>query len=286
MKKSGTQVGTDLDNNNSCQDNDKKSRGWFFTINNPKIADDNEIEKHKSQVRYMRWVLEKGNECGTLHYHVIVYYKNPRVWPRRFFKRASDIKPIWDMNGVLKYTEKDDTHVDGPWEYGEKPEQGRRTDLEEIATKAVSEGLKKIADDHPAEFVRYHRGLKALIDSKLSHRTEKPKVLWLWGKSGTGKTKYAFDNYSEIYIKDGTPWWDGYEQQEVIVIDDFDGKWPFRDLLRLLDRYPYQGQVKGGYVKINSDIIITCEFPPERCWAAGNTLEQVLRRIDEVIEMK
>ena len=42
-------------------------------------------------------------------------------------------------------------------------------------------------------------------------------------------------------IKDGTQWWYQYEGQEAVVIDDFDKKWPFRDLLRPLDRYPNQG---------------------------------------------
>jgi len=77
-------------------------------------------------------------------------------------------------------------------------------------------------------------------------------------------------------------WWDGYEQQEAIIIDDFDGKWPYRDLLRLLDRYPYQGQFKGGYFKVNSPYIyITCEFAPSYFWQ-GNEYAQVFRRLKEV----
>jgi len=56
-------------------------------------------------------------------------------------------------------------------------------------------------------------------------------------------------------------------------------------LLRLLDKYPYQGQIKGGYVKINSNIIITCEFPPEYFWK-GNELAQITRRINKIFEKK
>ena len=86
-------------------------------------------------------------------------------------------------------------------------------------------------------------------------------------------------------MKDGTPWWDGYTNQDVILIDDFDGKWPFRDLLRLLDRYPYQGQIKGGYVKINSPhIYITCEFPPADIYQPGNELNQIIRRLDIILQ--
>ena len=44
--------------------------------------------------------------------------------------------------------------------------------------------------------------------------------------------------------------WDGYKQQEAIIIDDFDNTIPYRTLLRMLDRY---GQVNDGYEKLKSN---------------------------------
>jgi len=53
-----------------------------------------------------------------------------------------------------------------------------------------------------------------------------------------------------------------------------------------LDRYRYQGQVKGGYVNINSPFIyITCEHPPSYYWS-GNELDQITRRLTSVLEIK
>lgn len=114
----------------------------------------------------------------------------------------------------------------------------------------------------------------------------------------TTAQRQPVEKHKTYYIKDGTQWWDEYEQQEAIIIDDFDGKWPFRDLLRLLDRYPYQGQFKGGYVPINSPFIyITCEHPPDWFWGpmakapltgdrSANELAQMLRRIDEIVHVE
>jgi len=172
-------------------------------------------------------------------------------------------------------------------EAGTMSNPGKRTDLESVCTMVVEK--KKIEEnalEFPVTFVKYHKGITELMNLTRSNRTEKPTVIWLWGLAGVGKTRYASDRHSDRYIKDGTMWWNNYTQQEAIIIDDFDGKWPFRDLLRLLDRYEYQGQTKGGYVKINSPFIyITCEFPPTKYWRE-NELTQVTRRLDQILELK
>lgn len=184
--------------------------------------------------------------------------------------------------------------------------QGQRTDLivlrDGIKAKKTDEALlNELTSLQSVKCINTVRGIL------MKHRTTKPKVIWRWGLSGLGKTRWIKDKHGEenCYIKDGTKWWEGYNQEEAIIIDDFDGKWPFRDFLRLLDYGRYQGEVKGGHVKINSPYIyITCEFPPEHFYEdltgigigmevggntrpllsqnTDNTLKQVLRRIDEI----
>lgn len=258
---------------------DKKYRAWFLTINNP--TEPEIVTLRSDDWVYMVYQIEVGKK-GTEHLHAYLYYKNPRVWPKRKFPRAR-IEVVKKLDKARAYCMKEDTRISGPFEFGKIPEQGARNDLTEVA-EAVLSGTPvcTIATDNPGLYVRYHRGLQALAASQFKDRTAKPFVTWLWGLSGTGKTKEAFGDGASVYIKDGTMWWDNYRQQERVVIDDFDGKWPYRDLLRVLDRYPYQGQVKGGYVPLNSPyIFITCEFPPAQFWG-GNELDQVLRRLDIV----
>lgn len=172
------------------------------------------------------------------------------------------------------------------WESGLISEQGKRSDLEQVVDMIKNKKSKdEIAENFGSTFVKYHKGIECLINSMQKDRTEPPFVTWLWGKAGTGKTRTPVEKHVSHYIKDGTMWWNGYQQDEAIIIDDFDGHWPYRDLLRLLDRYKYQGQTKGGYVKINSPYIyITCEYPPSHFWS-GNELDQVLRRINSVAEV-
>lgn len=262
-----------------------KIRSTFFTLNNWTEAEENVLLSivHKNlESRYLLYQKEVG-ESGTPHLQGFMYFYNQinlstlnKLLPRASFSKPRCIK------ACILYCKKEKTRVEGPFEYGKMPEQGRRTDLEELSNKFLTMSVQNFIKEAPMEYVKYHRGLHALKSISTTHRSSPPSVSWFWGKSGKGKTRTAFETHDSVYMKDGTQWWDGYEQQTAIIIDDFDGKWNFRDLLRLLDRYPYQGQTKGGYVKINSPYIyITCEFAPTDYWD-DNDLEQITRRITEV----
>jgi Cdc6-like AAA superfamily ATPase len=41
---------------------------------------------------------------------------------------------------------------------------------------------------------------------------ENPTVCWIFGRTGTGKTKWVNENFRDLYWKDKTKWWDGYDK--------------------------------------------------------------------------
>lgn len=178
-----------------------------------------------------------------------------------------------------------------PYIWGEPVVKGERTDLIKIADDIIGgKTVLCIATENPVNYIRYNRGINAL--SVICNKPKKRmnlKVIWLYGKAGAGKTRWVMDNFINVYIKDGTQWWDGYTDDiDCVCIDDFDGRWPFRDLLRLLDIYPYRAQVKGGYVNINCEVIyITCDRKPEELFLSfsKHELDQLLRRISAVREV-
>jgi len=70
-------------------------------------------------------------------------------------------------------------------------------------------------------------------------------VLWSYGFR---EIKKKASEFNDIYWKDDTKWWDGYDKHESIVIDDFRASnIEFNHLLKLLDRYPMRIETKGGY---------------------------------------
>lgn len=45
-----------------------------------------------------------------------------------------------------------------------------------------------------------------------------------WGVSGAGKSHYVRTTYPEAFIKSNDIWWDGYDGEEVVIIEEFGPK--------------------------------------------------------------
>jgi len=75
-------------------------------------------------------------------------------------------------------------------------------------------------------------------------------------------------------------WWDGYSGQPVVVIDEFYGWLGYDFLLRLLDRYSFAVETKGGSVSFTSKLVIfTSNKPPSEWYRNIQDLGPLLRRI-------
>jgi len=263
-----------------------RHRSWCFTVNNFTKADQFAIEMLFLRCKFAV-VGEEVGEKGTPHLQGYVSLSSPLSLQlmKKYLPRAHLTVAMGSDDDNLKYCTKEGHNIK---QVGEPSVgQGSRTDIKELAQKIKDREIT-IEDcmfDYPELYVRYSRSLEKMFDAVMVPRDSPPEVHWRWGLAGVGKTVYCIEKHPCHFIKDGTPWWDKYTQQEAIIFDDFDNNIPFRTLLRILDRYVYQGQVKGSYVQVNSPYIyITCEFPPEHFWQ-GNELAQVLRRITSVQEI-
>lgn len=263
-----------------------RHRSWCFTINNWTPSDLLSVQSLMKDSCYAIVGKEVG-ESGTPHLQGYVRLSNAKTMyaVKKYLPRAHLELAKGNDDDNRKYCSKDG-------DYEERGEcgvgQGVRMDLREAAQVIQSRtvGLTEFMFSYPEIYMKYGRAIRDMFSATYLPRTTPPEVHWRWGLAGVGKTRYCVEKHSDHYPKDNSPWWDGYVQQEAIIIDDFDNTIPYRTLLRILDRYAYQGQVKGGYVHINSPYIyITCEHPPSYYWH-GNELAQVQRRLTSVQEIK
>ncbi len=129
--------------------------------------------------------------------------------------------------------------------------------------------LIRIKEEYPEFYCRYHRGLEKLnVDKGIPWRNI--CVHWLWGTAGCGKTKMAMKHMTETsgVFKLDRPfkWFDGYNGEETLVIDDVDRDDfdQYRGLfLNLLDGYRLRLEIKGSFTYAKwCHVFITSNFNP------------------------
>lgn len=171
--------------------------------------------------------------------------------------------------------------------------QGKRTDLEDVA-KLIDEGksLKEIANSDPSTFIKCYKGIERYKSLKETKRNWEMEVHILWGRPGTGKTRQVWDKHGidNVYVKMKNKWWDHYDGEEVVLIDDFDPQHThectFDYWLTLFDRYPMIVEYKGGSTQFRSKIIyITSNFNPEFWFNERSNRDAFFRRVVTVTEV-
>lgn len=149
--------------------------------------------------------------------------------------------------------------------------------------KMIDEGKtnKELADYHFPTFVSCFRGLdkyRLMVQPKRQWKTE---VFVIQGPTGTGKSKWCADNYPNAYWKQRGAWWDGYEGEETVIMDEFYGWIPFDTLLRIADRYPCMVETKGGQTQfLAKRLIITSNKRPD-LWYKDVYFDSFIRRVDQ-----
>lgn len=276
-----------------------RSKYWIFTLNNPTDALALESFPHASYLVYQK---EKG-ENGTVHYQGYLE-TSTRV---RFSQLKSANERIhWEVRRgtqaqAIEYCTKSDTRLDGPWHLGEPSTvtgQGQRRDLVAIRD-AIDAGASfhDIREQHPNESYTIRRNIMEDIrdrDRAIHSSRSRPElqVYVYWGDAGTGKTRSVYDEhgFTDVYTlntsSNGNLWFDGYEYEPVLLIDDFRGWIKFQEFLKILDIYPFRLPIKGSFdYAAWTKVYITSNHPIEDWYRdeSNHHLPALRRRIHRVV---
>jgi len=113
-----------------------------------------------------------------------------------------------------------------------------------------------------------------------------PEVVWISGEPGAGKTRLAIQMAECLdkpyFILDATmdkAWWDGYENERIIIIEDVDPKWISLDQLKaLLDRSrETRVPIKGGMTYLTAEWIFLTSVPLHQDLYMSNELNRRVR---------
>lgn len=268
-------------------------RNFCFTLN---ISNDEQLCELDFSlcpaVRYAIWQLEMAG-TGQLHYQGYLECSSPQRYSAfrvcglegaHFETRRGS------RDSARDYCRKEDSRVDGPYEYGTwTGGQGTRTDLAAVeALVRAGAGLAEVATQAFGTFVRYHRGIEralALINPPRP-RDFKSVVHFFYGPAGCGKSRAARELSEQLTTSVTTEhpsyankppcwrpvgsWFDGYDGQAVLVLDDFAGNTMAYSVWKnLCDRYPLRVPVKGSFIEfVARHIIITSTRLPQEWWTS------------------
>lgn len=265
-----------------------RSCNWVFTLNNPSAGDLDRLLGVST--RYCIIGEEVGDVTGTPHLQGYMAFSSLKglTGVRKLEPRAHWDVAKGDAAANQAYCSKGGTFH----ERGEMPMSqlqkglGEKARWKEVISLSESGDWEQIKEKHPSVYVNSLSKLQ-LINKKRPRSLETldgdTNHEWFVGPPGSGKSKTAREENPGAYIKDpSVKWWDGYNGEDVVIIDDFD-KYQVKqggDMKRWMDRYPFQAEFKGGYELIRpKKVIVTSNYTPAEIWDDVQTQLAILRRV-------
>lgn len=255
------------------------ARYWILTIPHHEF-----VPYLPPKVVYIRGQLERGEQGGYLHWQVLCTFGNGvrLAAVRAIFGGTCHAEPTRSV-AAEAYVWKEDTAVQGTrFQLGKRPvKRNDSTDWDAIREWAKAGQLEEVPAD---VYIRCYQSLRTIARDNLRADPMEREVFVFWGRTGTGKSRRAWDEATfEAYPKDPrTKFWDGYQGHENVVIDEFRGAIDISHMLRWLDRYPVTVEIKGSAVALKAKRIwITSNLDPRRWYpdADAETMAALLRRL-------
>lgn len=204
----------------------------------------------------LRYMINGQETCPTtkkIHWQSYLEFKKP--------VSMKDIKNMFNDNTIhlekragtreqaRDYCKKDGNFKEyGIWSTG----KGFRTDLKEFTNK-LADGTIRLSElmlEEPTLYCKYRNGLKdiqAAIDKKKNSGFRHVEVEVISGPTGLGKTRLAMEHAKFKIEGSKLDWFDGYDNEDTILIDEYDNDIKITSLLNLLDGYQLRLPIKGSF---------------------------------------
>ena len=295
---------------------DTQSRKWQITVNfkNRKQIDHSELKQKLSAIRSIQYYCmadEIGLTEKTPHMHIFIACSSPVRFStiKRHFVEAhieqargtcEENKRYVAKTGKWENDPKSDTAIKGTFEeWGEMPVErpGNRSDLE-LLYQLVKDGKSNFEileenSDYLLRLTDIERVRQTVKAEEFRTTFRAMEVIYLWGKTGAGKTRYVMEQqgYAAVYrVTEYKHPFDGYAGQEIIVLDEYHSQLKISELLNLLDGYPLELRCRYTNktacftkVYIISNLDLHAQYPTVQ-YEQPETWQALLRRIHQIIE--
>ena len=242
---------------------EKSSRKYQLTINNP-IEHGFTHEKIKENLQTLKivyWCMcDEIGDQKTPHTHIFLYAKNAILFSsiqKRFYGAHIELaigtcqenRDYIRKEGKYLVSDKKETNIIETFEeYGEMPIE-RKGSIDNISSQVlemIKDGASnfEIIDRFPSyltKIAHLDKTRQTYLSKKYANEFRKLEVTYIFGETETGKTRYVMDKYGYENVYKITNYehpFDNYENQEVILFDEFRSSITLKDMLQFLDGYP------------------------------------------------
>ena len=299
-------------------ENNTQSRKWALVINNPLEAGLDHAAIREILYRFSPAYFCMADEIattGTYHTHIFLFSPSPMRFStvKNRFSTAHIEKAYGSAKANRAYilkeghwadTDKAETSVSGTFEeWGDLPAEKEEEAPEMfklIQDLRAGKPVMEIIEDNPklAFRIREIETLRqAILEEKYSAENRALEVTYLYGASGTGKTRGIFEKHDRKSICRITDYggrngvrFDAYHCQDVLVLEEFHSQIPISAMLNYLDIYPLTLPARyTDRIACYTKVYITSNIPLEEQYRdiqryQMETWRAFLRRVQNVIE--
>lgn len=299
-------------------ENNTQSRKWALVINNPLEAGLDHAAIREILYRFSPAYFCMADEIattGTYHTHIFLFSPSPMRFStvKNRFSTAHIEKAYGSAKANRDYilkeghwadTDKAETSVSGTFEeWGDLPAEKEEEAPEMfklIQDLRAGKSVMEIIEDNPklAFRIREIETLRqAILEEKYSAENRALEVTYLYGASGTGKTRGIFEKHDRKSICRITDYggrngvrFDAYHCQDVLVLEEFHSQIPISAMLNYLDIYPLTLPARyTDRIACYTKVYITSNIPLEEQYRdiqryQMETWRAFLRRVQNVIE--
>jgi len=272
-----------------------KANSFCFTLNNYTPEDVERLRAYYANCRYLVFGYEVAPTTGTPHLQGFMQ-----------LDKKTRIKTLQKQINPTLHVEKARGTPDEAADYCKKGGQ-----FEEFGTVCLPEDggpiggrmekerwrlIWKHAKEHNVEAivemdahvaVTSYNHIMAIGKNNLPEVDDAPGVtgLWIYGPSGVGKSysvrEVCRHHQLPMFDKPINKWWDGYKNEPVVLIDDFDKTHACLGhyLKRWADSYAFTAEIKCSAIRIRPNVIVvTSQYRIDQIWEDEETREAIGRR--------
>lgn len=260
------------------------NRNFVFTLNNYEEIEVLFLQSLRA-TRFIGFGKEVSNS-GTPHLQGMVCFNSAKTLPQaiRLLPSRAHVEVMrGTVDQAWMYCAKDGD----VWELGSRPKSPREVGVLNAARWQQFIEHAKLNDRenvNPQLYVQYHATFERIAAQNLIMPVNAEAVngIWIHGLPGCGKSHAVNARYPNAYRKMANKWWDSYQNQEIVWLDDIDPDattWIARFLKVWADKWSFMAEVKGSSRLIRpKKFIVTSNYSIEEMGFRGQDLAAIKRR--------